>query len=60
MKKKPTLLTSCNIFFISLLAVFVFNNPLQPLDAHAYPIFAQQGYKNPREANGRIVCEAIG
>jgi len=56
MKKKPTLLTSCNIFFISLLAVFVFNNPLQPLDAHAYPIFAQQGYKNPREANGRIVC----
>ena len=24
--------------------------------ALAYPIFAQQGYKNPREANGRIVC----
>jgi apocytochrome f len=22
----------------------------------AYPIFAQQNYKNPREANGRIVC----
>jgi len=24
--------------------------------APAYPIFAQQNYKNPREANGRIVC----
>jgi apocytochrome f len=24
--------------------------------AQAYPIFAQQNYANPREANGRIVC----
>nr|BCA78174.1 cytochrome f [Astrephomene gubernaculifera] len=24
--------------------------------AYAYPIFAQQNYTNPREANGRIVC----
>jgi apocytochrome f len=24
--------------------------------AEAYPIFAQQNYANPREANGRIVC----
>ena len=24
--------------------------------AYAYPIFAQQNYRNPREANGRIVC----
>ena len=24
--------------------------------SHAYPIFAQQSYENPREANGRIVC----
>ena len=24
--------------------------------AHAYPIFAQQNYESPREANGRIVC----
>lgn len=23
---------------------------------YAYPIFAQQNYENPREANGRIVC----
>lgn len=25
-------------------------------NALAYPIFAQQNYQNPREANGRIVC----
>jgi len=24
--------------------------------SQAYPIFAQQNYENPREANGRIVC----
>jgi apocytochrome f len=25
-------------------------------NAQAYPVFAQQNYENPREANGRIVC----
>ena len=24
--------------------------------SNAYPIFAQQGYENPREVTGRIVC----
>ena len=24
--------------------------------SNAYPIFAQQGYENPYEATGRIVC----
>jgi len=24
--------------------------------AYSYPVFAQQNYANPREANGRIVC----
>ncbi|GAA0159438.1 hypothetical protein LIER_16208 [Lithospermum erythrorhizon] len=24
--------------------------------SNTYPIFAQQGYENPREATGRIVC----
>ena len=43
-----------NVFFIFLFAVF-FNLTLN-LNAIAYPVFAQQGYKNPREANGRIVC----
>jgi apocytochrome f len=27
-----------------------------PQTASAYPVFAQQGYENPREATGRIVC----
>nr|AND49558.1 apocytochrome f of cytochrome b6/f complex [Sphagnum cuspidatum] len=27
-----------------------------PSISEAYPIFAQQGYENPREATGRIVC----
>jgi apocytochrome f len=31
---------------------FTFATPV----THAYPIFAQQNYENPREANGRIVC----
>ena len=25
-------------------------------DTQAFPIYAQQAYANPREANGRIVC----
>jgi apocytochrome f len=40
-----TLLT----FFSSL--VFLFPQP-----SVAFPIYAQQAYENPREANGRIVC----
>ena len=43
-----------NVFLIFLLAIF-FNLTVN-LNAIAYPVFAQQGYKNPREANGRIVC----
>jgi apocytochrome f len=31
---------------------FTFSTPV----TNAYPIFAQQNYENPREANGRIVC----
>ena len=27
-----------------------------PKDSFAFPIYAQQAYENPREANGRIVC----
>ena len=37
------------IFSILLCASF-------PFASQAYPIFAQQGYENPREATGRIVC----
>lgn len=37
--------------FIGFLLTFISLSPAQ-----AYPIFAQQNYENPREANGRIVC----
>jgi len=41
----------CAQFLIILTASFVITT-----SANAYPIFAQQNYANPREANGRIVC----
>jgi apocytochrome f len=37
---------------IAVQIAFTFSTPV----ATAYPIFAQQNYENPREANGRIVC----
>lgn len=37
------------IFFSSLIFLF-------PSNSFAFPIYAQQAYENPREANGRIVC----
>ena len=42
-------------FSICLMISFVFNVALSE-NANAYPVFAQQNYANPREANGRIVC----
>jgi len=43
------------LFFYSsfLFAFFIFFLPQHSL---AFPIYAQQAYENPREANGRIVC----
>lgn len=38
-------------FLYGLLLTFVVQAP-----GLSYPIFAQQNYENPREANGRIVC----
>merc|ERR1711937_552350 len=49
------------LFFINLRKIFfsifrcIFMLVPTPF-AKSYPIFAQQNYKNPREANGRIVC----
>merc|ERR1711976_398584 len=48
MSKKKTV-------FLILIAIFI-TNWLDTYSTQAYPIFAQQNYKNPREANGRIVC----
>ena len=42
-------------FGICLMVSFIFDFTLSS-KANAYPVFAQQNYANPREANGRIVC----
>ena len=42
-------------FGICLMVSFLFDFTLSS-KANAYPVFAQQNYANPREANGRIVC----
>jgi apocytochrome f len=39
-------------FQILIFSYFIF----LPTTSFAYPIYAQQGYENPREATGRIVC----
>lgn len=39
-----------------ILIPIVLVNLLCISSAYAFPIFAQQNYSNPREANGRIVC----
>lgn len=43
-------------FFLSFLFIQTFISLGFINSAQAYPIFAQQNYANPREANGRIVC----
>lgn len=45
------ILLSVKATFLSFIILFQFVS-----DSQAYPIFAQQNYANPREANGRIVC----
>jgi len=42
-------------FGICLMVSFFFDFTYSS-KANAYPVFAQQNYANPREANGRIVC----
>jgi apocytochrome f len=42
-----------SIFVLSIFSSLIFLFPQQSL---AFPIYAQQAYENPREANGRIVC----
>ncbi len=48
--QKSTLSMFSSLIFSFILA-FAF-----PKISNAYPIYAQQGYENPREATGRIVC----
>ena len=50
--REQRLAASFSKFVLSII-VFV---SLQSQSAYSYPVFAQQNYANPREANGRIVC----
>jgi apocytochrome f len=43
-------------FLIRILAFFISLPIFFPHSSFAFPIYAQQSYENPREANGRIVC----
>jgi apocytochrome f len=43
-------------FFATLITCFSSFVFLVPQQSFAFPIYAQQAYENPREANGRIVC----
>jgi len=41
---------------LSIVTIFSSLLFLLPQQSLAFPIYAQQAYENPREANGRIVC----
>ena len=43
-----------NILFTLLLTVSLFSFCME--NSSAYPVFAQQGYSNPRAANGKLAC----
>lgn len=49
MIKKQNFFQKCILFFSLSFLLF-------PNLSFAFPIYAQQAYENPREANGRIVC----
>ena len=51
-QKSQQIFVFCLTFFFFCASLDLFFIP----KANAYPIFAQQNYVNPREANGRIVC----
>ena len=50
---------AANKFFKSLLSTFTIAISLFGFsveNSFAYPVFAQQGYSNPRAANGKLAC----
>lgn len=50
--KQKSTISKFIIFLITCISLISFSTS----QVHGYPIFAQQGYENPREATGRIVC----
>lgn len=41
---------------IAIIISFISITNIEPNKVEGFPIYAQQGYENPREATGRIVC----
>nr|YP_010619675.1 Apocytochrome f [Tayloriella tenebrosa]WAX03688.1 Apocytochrome f [Tayloriella tenebrosa] len=54
MKKSNIRLNIKQILIMLFSVTSIINISIQP--ANSFPIYAQQGYENPREATGRIVC----
>nr|YP_009397656.1 Apocytochrome f [Dipterosiphonia australica]ARW66842.1 Apocytochrome f [Dipterosiphonia australica] len=52
MKKKSKHIKKILVALFSLASII--STAISP--AHSFPVYAQQGYENPREATGRIVC----
>lgn len=48
-------LANSRAVFLALTGAFIFQLTVVE-SSSAYPVYAQQGYENPREATGRIVC----
>lgn len=53
LKHSKNIISFYKNFFLIICSIFIIQNFCPVI---AYPIFAQQNYENPREANGRIVC----
>ena len=55
LERKTILSNTLKTCFIAVTLIFgTFNISLEK--ANAYPVYAQQGYSNPRAANGKIAC----
>jgi len=58
--RRPTIISklhkSLKAPFFSFLFINLFFFSISTSQVFAYPLYAQQGYENPREATGRIVC----
>jgi len=48
--------TNFSFVFLTFFSTFFLTLGFLPEKSFAFPIYAQQAYQNPREANGRIVC----
>nr|YP_009392067.1 Apocytochrome f [Periphykon beckeri]ARW60415.1 Apocytochrome f [Periphykon beckeri] len=54
MKRNPKYIKTKKVLLLLLSSILIMNIMIEP--AKSFPIYAQQGYENPRETTGRIVC----